>query len=107
MIRRVDENWAEGMLGDKIGIFPISYVEVSEMFQVLTTGVSLICPGKHFTSGKRLENAEYVSAIFFVVALLDILQNVHINALPFCFTHENGHNIFHQSTKHAIRLTGH
>lgn len=24
----MDENWAEGMLGDKIGIFPISYVEV-------------------------------------------------------------------------------
>lgn len=31
VIRRVDENWAEGMLGDKIGIFPISYVEVSHM----------------------------------------------------------------------------
>ncbi|XP_010628147.1 E3 ubiquitin-protein ligase SH3RF1 isoform X3 [Fukomys damarensis] len=28
VIRRVDENWAEGMLADKIGIFPISYVEV-------------------------------------------------------------------------------
>ncbi|TNN82384.1 E3 ubiquitin-protein ligase SH3RF1 [Liparis tanakae] len=28
VIRRVDENWAEGMLGDKIGIFPILYVEV-------------------------------------------------------------------------------
>ncbi|XP_069872607.1 E3 ubiquitin-protein ligase SH3RF1 isoform X2 [Dipodomys merriami] len=27
VIRRVDENWAEGMLADKIGIFPISYVE--------------------------------------------------------------------------------
>ncbi|XP_048384148.2 E3 ubiquitin-protein ligase SH3RF1 isoform X1 [Stegostoma tigrinum] len=27
VIRRVDENWAEGVLGDKIGIFPISYVE--------------------------------------------------------------------------------
>lgn len=32
VIRRVDENWAEGMLGDKIGIFPISYVEVSYYF---------------------------------------------------------------------------
>lgn len=31
VIRRVDENWAEGMLGDKIGIFPISYVEVSKI----------------------------------------------------------------------------
>ncbi|XP_056620970.1 E3 ubiquitin-protein ligase SH3RF1 [Triplophysa dalaica] len=27
VIRRVDDNWAEGMLGEKIGIFPISYVE--------------------------------------------------------------------------------
>lgn len=31
VIRRVDENWAEGMLGDKIGIFPISYVEVRRL----------------------------------------------------------------------------
>ncbi|GCB79586.1 hypothetical protein scyTo_0016005, partial [Scyliorhinus torazame] len=29
VIRRVDDNWAEGMLGDKIGIFPLLYVEVS------------------------------------------------------------------------------
>ncbi|KAF4799920.1 hypothetical protein TURU_049054 [Turdus rufiventris] len=29
VIRRVDDNWAEGMLGDKIGIFPILYVENS------------------------------------------------------------------------------
>ncbi|XP_068420739.1 E3 ubiquitin-protein ligase SH3RF3 isoform X2 [Eschrichtius robustus] len=27
VIRRVDDNWAEGMLGDKIGIFPLLYVE--------------------------------------------------------------------------------
>ncbi|XP_070613504.1 E3 ubiquitin-protein ligase SH3RF1 isoform X1 [Erythrolamprus reginae] len=27
VIRRVDENWAEGVLADRIGIFPISYVE--------------------------------------------------------------------------------
>lgn len=36
MIRRVDENWAEGMLGDKIGIFPISYVEVSHINEFKT-----------------------------------------------------------------------
>ncbi|KAI1885416.1 hypothetical protein AGOR_G00219930 [Albula goreensis] len=30
VIRRVDENWAEGMLGDKIGIFPLLYVELNE-----------------------------------------------------------------------------
>lgn len=39
VIRRVDENWAEGMLADKIGIFPISYVEVSE-FEYLVR----LCP---------------------------------------------------------------
>lgn len=42
VIRRVDENWAEGMLADKIGIFPISYVEVSK---VVSTGSSVrLCP---------------------------------------------------------------
>ncbi|KAK2497207.1 hypothetical protein MC885_009339 [Smutsia gigantea] len=28
VISRVDENWAEGKLGDKVGIFPILFVEV-------------------------------------------------------------------------------
>ncbi|XP_069487496.1 E3 ubiquitin-protein ligase SH3RF1 isoform X3 [Ambystoma mexicanum] len=40
VIRRVDENWAEGMLGDKIGIFPISYVEV----HISTTGLIVTPP---------------------------------------------------------------
>ncbi|KAJ1215948.1 hypothetical protein NDU88_003554 [Pleurodeles waltl] len=35
VIRRVDENWAEGMLGDKIGIFPISYVEFNSAARLL------------------------------------------------------------------------
>lgn len=30
VISRVDENWAEGKLGDKVGIFPILFVEVCE-----------------------------------------------------------------------------
>lgn len=29
VIRRVDENWAEGRLGERIGIFPISFVEMN------------------------------------------------------------------------------
>ena len=41
VIRRVDENWAEGMLADKIGIFPISYVEVSQ--SVETSVVLVFC----------------------------------------------------------------
>ncbi|XP_055498501.1 E3 ubiquitin-protein ligase SH3RF2-like [Leucoraja erinacea] len=29
VIRRVDENWAEGKLGERVGIFPISFVEMN------------------------------------------------------------------------------
>ena len=29
VIRRVDENWAEGRLAERIGIFPISFVEMN------------------------------------------------------------------------------
>lgn len=28
LIRRVDENWFEGRVGNQKGIFPVSYVEV-------------------------------------------------------------------------------
>nr|XP_015217191.1 PREDICTED: SH3 domain-containing RING finger protein 3-like [Lepisosteus oculatus] len=41
VIRRVDDNWAEGMLGDKIGIFPILYVELSAFFLDLCLQVDL------------------------------------------------------------------
>lgn len=29
VIRRIDENWAEGKLEDRIGIFPITFVEMN------------------------------------------------------------------------------
>lgn len=29
VIRRIDENWAEGKLDDRIGMFPISFVEMN------------------------------------------------------------------------------
>ncbi|XP_025065317.1 putative E3 ubiquitin-protein ligase SH3RF2 isoform X3 [Alligator sinensis] len=32
VISKVDENWAEGKLGDKVGIFPILFVEVSASY---------------------------------------------------------------------------
>uniref|UniRef100_H3APU3 RING-type E3 ubiquitin transferase n=1 Tax=Latimeria chalumnae TaxID=7897 RepID=H3APU3_LATCH len=35
VIRRVDENWAEGMLGDKVGIFPVSFVEMNSVAKQL------------------------------------------------------------------------
>lgn len=30
-IRRVDQNWAEGRIGAKIGIFPIAFVEMNSL----------------------------------------------------------------------------
>ncbi|XP_072481586.1 E3 ubiquitin-protein ligase SH3RF1 isoform X2 [Notamacropus eugenii] len=47
VIRRVDENWAEGMLSDKIGIFPISYVEFNSAAKQLIEldKASLLGPG--------------------------------------------------------------
>lgn len=33
--RRVDQNWAEGRIDDKIGIFPISFVEMNSLAKQL------------------------------------------------------------------------
>lgn len=35
MIRRVDENWAEGKLADRIGIFPLAFVELNQVARAL------------------------------------------------------------------------
>lgn len=35
VIRRVDENWAEGKLNDHIGIFPLAFVEMNNVAQAL------------------------------------------------------------------------
>lgn len=35
VIRRVDENWAEGVLNNQIGIFPLAFVEMNKIAQVL------------------------------------------------------------------------
>lgn len=50
VIRRVDQNWAEGMLGDKIGIFPISYVEVRNILMDRHVSVKLALPVSVFFS---------------------------------------------------------
>jgi E3 ubiquitin-protein ligase SH3RF len=41
VIRRVDQNWAEGRLGETIGIFPISFVEMNLLARQLMTDASL------------------------------------------------------------------
>ncbi|XP_030047424.1 E3 ubiquitin-protein ligase SH3RF1 [Microcaecilia unicolor] len=57
VIRRVDENWAEGMLGDKIGIFPISYVEFNAAAKQL---IELDKPsGSGLDSGEGTSGAAY------------------------------------------------
>lgn len=35
VIRRVDENWAEGKLLDRIGIFPLAFVELNSVARAL------------------------------------------------------------------------
>lgn len=35
VIRRIDENWAEGKLNDRIGIFPIAFVEMNNVARAL------------------------------------------------------------------------
>ena len=50
VIRRVDDNWAEGKLGDRIGIFPIKFVDMNPTARNLmklpsnNTGPSRIAP---------------------------------------------------------------
>ncbi|XP_077923473.1 E3 ubiquitin-protein ligase SH3RF2 isoform X6 [Halichoerus grypus] len=56
VISRVDENWAEGKLGDQVGIFPILFVEVSTYHPVpaspghSTAIVSLPSSQKHLSA---------------------------------------------------------
>lgn len=67
VIRRVDENWAEGMLADKIGIFPISYVEVS------TVGLLVrLCP--RCISSYESKLLQLLDSIFKIMVLLMILK---------------------------------
>lgn len=35
VFRRVDQNWAEGRIGDVIGIFPIAFVEMNPLAKTL------------------------------------------------------------------------
>uniref|UniRef100_A0A8C3VYU5 RING-type E3 ubiquitin transferase n=1 Tax=Catagonus wagneri TaxID=51154 RepID=A0A8C3VYU5_9CETA len=48
VIRRVDDNWAEGMLGDKVGIFPLLYVELNDAAKQL---MEMDKPGPAVASG--------------------------------------------------------
>lgn len=45
VIRRVDENWAEGKLLDKVGIFPLAFVELNSVARALMKLSSNVQPG--------------------------------------------------------------
>ncbi|XP_026272003.1 E3 ubiquitin-protein ligase SH3RF1 isoform X1 [Frankliniella occidentalis] len=45
VIRRVDENWAEGRLGERVGIFPIAFVEMNGVARAFMKLSSNIQPG--------------------------------------------------------------
>ncbi|XP_046395589.1 E3 ubiquitin-protein ligase SH3RF3 isoform X2 [Ischnura elegans] len=45
VIRRVDENWAEGKLADRIGIFPLAFVELNDIARALVKLSSNSQPG--------------------------------------------------------------
>ncbi|KAI1301632.1 E3 ubiquitin-protein ligase SH3RF3 [Halotydeus destructor] len=45
VIRRIDDDWAEGKLGDRLGIFPISYVEMNASAKALMKLASFNCSG--------------------------------------------------------------
>lgn len=38
VLRRVDQNWAEGRIGDTIGIFPIAFVEMNSLAKYIIDG---------------------------------------------------------------------
>lgn len=38
LTRRVDDNWFEGRIANRKGIFPVSYVDVSSPFVSIATG---------------------------------------------------------------------
>lgn len=50
VIRRVDDNWAEGMLGDRIGIFPLLYVQLNDSAKQLIE-MDKLCPAAAAASG--------------------------------------------------------
>lgn len=41
VIKRVDENWGEGKLGDKVGIFPLQFTEVRHFHIFIQTPLKL------------------------------------------------------------------
>ncbi|XP_038057876.1 E3 ubiquitin-protein ligase SH3RF1-like [Patiria miniata] len=54
VIRRVDENWVEGKKGDKIGIFPLSFVELNGTAKALVdahAGIDISSGPSHQSQG--------------------------------------------------------
>lgn len=54
VIKRVDENWGEGKLGDKVGIFPLQFTEVRQ-FHLSVRDVSESSEGKTSSCVERVD----------------------------------------------------
>ncbi|XP_059155636.1 E3 ubiquitin-protein ligase SH3RF3-like isoform X2 [Physella acuta] len=63
VIRRVDENWLEGRKGDKIGIFPISFVELNDAARTLILSKSNAAQPSLPVSSRSVTKTPHSSAV--------------------------------------------
>ncbi|XP_058798948.1 E3 ubiquitin-protein ligase SH3RF3 isoform X2 [Phymastichus coffea] len=63
VIRRVDENWAEGKLLDRIGIFPLAFVELNSVARALMKLSTNVQPGPSRVAPPTPTNEETIPLI--------------------------------------------
>jgi hypothetical protein len=56
LMRRIDNNWFEGRIGSRKGIFPVSYVEVSHLFY--TSSFSISCLFLQYVLSTKIDTAK-------------------------------------------------
>uniref|UniRef100_A0A336MVK6 RING-type E3 ubiquitin transferase n=1 Tax=Culicoides sonorensis TaxID=179676 RepID=A0A336MVK6_CULSO len=67
VLRRVDQNWAEGRIDDAIGIFPISFVEMNsvakQLMEVSAKNMQLSTSHQHQTSSSAVNTAANIRSV--------------------------------------------
>ncbi|XP_014669658.1 PREDICTED: E3 ubiquitin-protein ligase SH3RF1-like [Priapulus caudatus] len=87
VIRRVDENWAEGRLADRIGIFPISFVDLNNPAKALiklsasAPGPAKVAPPTPSTSDTSESDGQQTTPAR-AAALLPTKKRHSMSALP-------------------------
>ncbi|KAL5011887.1 hypothetical protein ScPMuIL_010438 [Solemya velum] len=61
VIRRVDDNWIEGKKGEKIGIFPLSFVELNDPAKLLLSQLS--APSKTSTNEEERKSSRSAGSL--------------------------------------------